>query len=463
MAGKQARKERAVLFSGCLGLNNNTQRTAAKYNEDGLTEVIGCKNLTVTPDGKLIKIPGFASVLTAAATIDNLAAGKRMFVQAGTSMKEFNGATLSALTVSPVFTAGVKGRFIFTPVDTRISVGSPVATQYKIPHENNTAVVCALGNLATLPSRSLTFSKMPDFAEGFVYTSKLYTVNLADKRFLQYSEDYFYDVFNLADNFIGHKQVGAVLQAGAIPGCIAAVHETGVSCYFGSGQNDFIKKFFPLKTVPGTMVSGFFAALNTYAHLLLCEDGVYTITADGKASNLTENRLTGLDKINTSYSAVLYADGKYLAFGNSKLIEFDLLQKTLMLHDNFSISSGCVWKNQAYFAVGDTLLKQNDEATKNTAAVQTQVILPYNDFGTSRTKQIRFLYFTGEITGVAKFTVRSQSGSVASKIVSNIGYVEKYKIDGFRPCKGEKLSVEITTEKGFFKLEELRASFFSVN
>jgi hypothetical protein len=443
-------KHEVMLFTKCTGLNDSLETSAAAFNVDGVTDVIGCLNVTVTPEGKLVKVPELTEILTHTDVIDELTAGTRMLAQSASGLSEFNGTNFTPLLNSPSFTPGVKATYIHTPIDVRIRTAP--AVQHKLVKGAVSTSAITLGSYAgPATSRSSAFSKMPDFTSGFVFNSRLYA---AFGNFLQYSEEYYYDLWHLGDGHIGSKN--AVLQSGQIPGCVITIHSDGVTGYFGTGPEDFQRKFFPCSVISGTLFSGFLSKVYDSAHVFMCTDGVYILTADGKLVNLTVANTDHLDILNTSYSAVTVVDGKYLAFGNLCCIEYDFQVRALLLRSTFDIKSTCLWNNKQYYGSGKKLLAYG---VKQDTTMPASVRLPFNDFGDQRNKQIRVLYFTGKITGSASVVVRNQYGNSITRDVSNIGYVQNYRLSGLRSCKGQKLSVEFIVKHGEFKLEELRATF----
>jgi hypothetical protein len=471
MSGKT---HEAVLFSKCKGLNDNFQTTAAYYDEKGLTEVIGCRNLTVTHEGKLIKVPALETVITHDDSIDVLTAGSssRLFMQSGSTLHVVTGTDIpishvvgspgfTSITGLQNFTAGVKAKYIHTPIDTRVSYATagndPTAIkQYKVPVATVVGTELALGTYAGPPTTK-AFAKMPLFSGGFVHNSKLYA---SYGSFLQYSEDYYYDVWNIGDGFIGSAT--PVLQSGAIPGCVLTMHSNGVTAYFGTGPHDFVKKFYPCKPLEGTLYSGFVSKVYDYVHCFLCYNGFYTLEANGKLTNQTLGSTDYVFKINNSYNSCGIHDGKYLAFGSTSCVEFDFLNKALLLRDNFGITTCAFWDNELYLGAGVALKHFAPDEVEDSTKVISSVRLPFNTWGVDNNKQTRFLYFTGNITGTVDFILRNQNGDSVTKTISNVGYVQNYKVTSLRTVRGNKLSVEIVSKSGKFKLEELRASFMTV-
>ena len=190
----------------------------------------------------------------------------------------------------------------------------------------------------------------------------------------------------------------------------------------------------------------------------MCSDGVYIVTTDGKLTNLTVDNTDKLDVLNTVYHTVKVVDGKYLAFGDSVCVEYDLKVKGLYTRSNDGIKCSGIYQNTTYFGSGLDVVYLDTE-NDNLLSIPISVQLPYNDFGIPQYKQFRFLYLTGTITGSATVTVRNQYGDSVTKDISNIGYVQNYKIDSIRTCKGPKLSVEFNCTSGMFRLEELRGAY----
>lgn len=443
------RTHQVILFKKCTGYNDSQYSHDVRYDLEGNTDIIGCENMTTTPDGKLVKVPALQAIANSVSDIDEVTAGSRLFIQAGTALVEYNGTAVVPLAASPPVVAGSRAKYIHTPIDTRVAISTGV--QYKIPAATSTAVALTLGTYAG-PPVNVPFAKMPDFSGGFVHGAKLYT---HAGKFLQYSEDYAYDLWNLGDGFIGHQYT--VTASGQIPGCVIAMHVNGVTAYLGTGPHDFQKKFFPCLPLAGTLFSGFVSKLYDSAHVFLCNDGVYVLTADGKLSNATLANTTRLSLLNTAYNTVVLVGGKYLAFGNSKCVEFDFVTKAMTLRDTAGITASCLWNDAAYFGSGKVFGKFN--AADNEGLLNCKVQLPYNDCGTDENKHIRFVYLTGYIGGDAAVTVYNQDGVSVTTDISDLGYVRNYKVTGLRQCKGNKLSLEFTSTSGIFKLEEVRATF----
>lgn len=443
-------KRKAILFSKCAGLNDNLQTTAVEYNAEGITDIASCVNMSVTSDGKLVKPPTLNTAVSSTAAIDALVAGARMFVQTGTALKEFDGVVLKDITASPVFTPGTKAAYISTPLDVRVSLP---AANYKVVGAATSAVLANVGSYNG-PATSVQYAKMPPFAGGFVYNAKLYT-HLG--KFLQHSADYNYDLFDLGNGHIGHTY--SIIQSGQIPGCILVTHEVGVSIYLDNGPGRFKKVFVPCRVIAGTLCSGYIEELSDYAHIFMCYDGIRAVGSDGKVVRITADKLESAGALNTSYNTAALHSGKYLAFGNTVCVEYDFSNKAVMLRATSGVVTSCVWANKLY--VGNGLNISTFSTADNTDSTPSSFTLPYNDFGVDQTKQIRFLYFTGKITGYASVIVRNQFGQSVIKDVSNIGYVQNFKISGLRKCKGNKLAVGFSSKSGAFKLEELRVEYYN--
>jgi hypothetical protein len=431
----------------CTGLNDSIETTDQTYTAEGVTDLRDCLNVTVTPSGKLVKINQLSQVLAVADTVD-ISAGTDMFVTAGTVLKKFDGTNLVTLTGTPTFNNS-KGKFIHTPIDSRFEVAA--VDPYVSKNGTTTAAACALGTYAG-PQTFKSFSRMQDFDFGFVFSGRLFTVK---GKFLQFSEKYNYDVFNVADDYFGFKD--EILQAGQIPGCIILMHKDSITTLVGSDVGNFIKTTHACRPLVGTLWSGTATKVVEDVHVFTCADGIHIVGADGKLANLSVERTDRLDRLNTVYNtAIVTVDGKYLAYGDSCCIEYDFVVKSVLIRNTQSILASCRHKGEDYFATPTGIYRQS--GTMDATSICT-VALPYNDFGNALTKHIRYIYFTGELTGAAEFITRNQFGGAVTHQVNNLGYVQNHKIGSFRTCRGNKLSVEINVTDGRFKLEELTASY----
>jgi archaellin len=442
------RTHEAILFSKSTGLNDSYETTGPQYTADGATDIIACKNLTTTPEGKLIKVPDYNTVVSSGPVLA-MTSGDRILCQKDGHLEEFNGNSCNLLTTSPAFLDGVIAKLITTPVDIRINNGSEL---YKYVTGSTSYSVLVLGAYKG-PYTSQSFSRMPSFDSGFVFNSKLF---ITKDKFLSHSEDYYYDVWKNSSNYITSNS--PILQSGQIPGCIITTHKNGVTGYFGTSINKFEKKFYPCEVLNGSLYSGLVSKIYDNAHVFMCTDGVYVLTADGKLINLTVTNTDHLDLLNTQYTTTVVIDGKYLAYGDLLCVEYDFVTKAISLRDTNTVNCSGIYKNIQYFGNSTGLVSFGTYPGIST--LTTTVQLPYSDMGNSNTKQLRYLYFTGKITGSATLTIRNQYGNVVTKDISNLGYVQNHKISGIRLIKGQKLSVEITTQDGEFKLEELRSAFY---
>jgi hypothetical protein len=445
---------RAILFRKCLGLNDarafGTQKmiTDPRDPEAGNVELIDCLNLTTTPDSCLEKLPPLVTVLDTGAPVTSLSSGSRCMFGDGTNIKEWTGGS----TVVTRFPAQY-GLTIHTPLDARVASGGKV---YKSINPSGAMVEALVGSY-TGPPVQKPFSAMPVFKQAFVYNAKLYAVNAADPRFIQYSEDYAYDLYNLADNSIGSAL--PVWESGAIPGVMLTTHDGGVTVYSGAGPHDFTKKFYPCNVIDKTLYSGFVSKVYGYSHIFLCDDGVYVVGPSGDLVNVTVDQTDHIDVLNDSYSCTTVLSGKYLAVGNRLGIEYDFKTKSLLKRSSFGIAAACVHNGVNYFAVGNTIAGLGSDIDSS-GAYSCSMTLPYSDFSARGKKSIEALYFTGTIDGDVTITATDQTGNSWNKEISvELVNVSGYRITTPRGYLGNHISISIECTSGVFRLEELTASF----
>lgn len=448
----------ANLFRKCLGFNDSKAFTLLRTDpRSGATDLSDCLNLTVTAEGAVEKVAPFVSALAHSAPLTKISAGHRFIYQDGTDVKEWNGAQVS--TIGPV----MAGAVAHTPLDVRVATASKV---YKSAVSGSALLEAVRGPLTNLPDRATKpYYAQPVFKQAFEYNGLLYGVNAADPRFLQFSEYGLYDVFAIGDRFIGH--VNPILQAGAIPGALICTHADGVTVYAGTSKADFVKRFYPCRLIDGTLFSGFvgktFAQGNqsvTYGpcHIFLCADGVHIVTGNGEFVNLTAERTSFLDLLNSSYSCATLHDGKYLAFGNAVCIEYDFEKNTVLKRSPFGVVSAAIWKNVNYYAIGSavTTLGSTGDTSADFAASLT---LPLSDLSAPGKKSIDCFYFTGTITGDVTITATDQNGKTWAVEVSELGTVSEYRIKTPKGELGNHISFKVDCNSGAFKMEELRAVF----
>lgn len=454
VGGKYDKIKEAVIFATCLGLNDiKAQRTQKSNHETGATELIDCLNVTTTPDGAIEKIPSFAAAFTHTAPVTGLSAGIRLVYQDATNTLEWDGGTQHA-----AIGALLQGPVTHTPIDVRLSTATKI---YKGSIAGAALTEASIGSLTNIPVTSISYAKQPAFKKSFIYNGFLYGVNQADPRFLQYSEYGHYDVWNIGDNFIGHSQ--AIIDAGAIvsektqqTGGIVCLHADGVSVYDGSNKSDFSQKFFPCSPIANTLYSGFISKAYGYAHIFLCEDGIYSVDPDGVMVNLTVNTLQHVADLNTSYTSATVADGKYLAFGNDICVEYDFRTKTAMKRASMGVTGAAIWNDVPHFSLGSTV----STLAKTDGAFGASVSFPYATLGVTGAKSINDLYFTGQADGDMTITATGDGeGSPSWEFETPApGTVFNYRIKTPRKILGNHISFKIATSSGAFRLETLRAT-----
>lgn len=436
-----------TLFKRCLGLNDarafGTQKmiTNPRDPEVGSVELTDCLNLTTTDDGAVEKIAPFVTAITHSAPITAISAGKRFLFTDGVDTREWTTGT----TVVNRFPA-TTGPMVHTVLDCRVSTASKV---YKSVHPAVAMAEAVVGTNPN-PATSKAFAGQPAFDHAFTYNAKLYSVNHADPRFLQCCEDYHYDLWNLADGFVGHLM--PVLQAGAIPGVMLTLHDSGVTVYPGSGPADFAKRFYPCDAIDGTLFSGFISKVYGYGHIFLCSDGVYAVLADGELKNLTVSTAGSIGTLNSSYSCATVQDGKYLVFGNALCIEYDFQTKAVMKRSS-GVTSATGWNGINYYAVGSTVATMGTAI--DTGSIAASLTLPFSDWGSAGAKSISDFYFTGTIGGDVLLTATDNVGKSWEVNVSGIGEVSNYRIKTPKGMLGNHISLKIDCTSGAFRMEEL--------
>jgi len=424
--------------------------------EAGSVELIGCMNLTTTADGRLEKIAAYVPALTHTSPITGISAGGRFLFQDGVDTREWLGGT-TVINRLPL----TDGPVAHTPIDCRVS---GVTTVYKSANGSPVMQQATVGVNSTPSKRVL--AAQPAFDHAFVYNAKLYAVNHADPRFLQYSEDNGYDLWSYGDGFIGHAdpilQAGSIGTVGKAPmmssGCILLTHHNGVTVHIGSGPGDFVKKFYPCKVIDGTLYSGYVSKAISFGHVFLCADGVYMVTPDGTMSNLTPNTANYLGLLNASYACATVHDGKYLAFGTTLCVEYDFRTKGWLKRASFGVKAATVWHGQNYYATGSTVSSLGTEVD-NTGNFGVSLTLPFSDMGAPGIKSVTELYFSGEIAVGATITATDNTGRFWSLAVPALGKVTNRRIKTPHGKLGNHISIKIDCPAGAFRIEELRGVF----
>jgi hypothetical protein len=445
----------AILFKRCLGLNDihsfATQQNNPKPDDPnaGNTELIDCLNLTTTRDGALESLPALVTAFTHSAPITNISADKRFMFQDSIDTLEWTGTDI--YNRFPI----CDGPIAHTPVDVRVCTPSAV---YK-SRNNVLTMEQALVGTNPNPITSIPFYQMPLYDQAFVYNAKCYVVNAADKRFLQYSEDYHYDLWALGDRFFSFKD--EILQSGAVfsekpnqTGAICLVHAYGVSILDGSNPTDFTTKYYDCTVIDGSLFSGFISKLYGYGHVFLCDDGVYMIDADGTMVDLTIGLTSYLKSLNTVIHSATVHDGKYIACGDLCSIEYDFYTKTILKHSCMGVST-TVWRDQPWFASGEFVKTYGiDDSLLLDASMQ----LPYSNLGNDGAKSIYDMYFTGTINGTLSIAAYCNEEKTWEKTIDGIGTVSNYRIKTPSCVLGNHVSFKLSSTNKF-RLEKLTASY----
>ena len=440
-----------ILFRKCLGFTDSKGfATQILDTKTGSAELIDCLNMTTTSDGAIEKIAPLVPVLTHTAPITNISAGSRFIYQDGINTKEWNGTTVATIG------AVMDGPVAHTPIDVRVSGAAKV---YKSAVAGAALSEAVLGNLSGLPDRDTKpYYAQPTFKRAFTHNGHLYGINATDPRFLQHSEYAHFDVYALGDNHIGHAT--AILQAGAIPGAMICTHSAGVSVYKGTNPEDFTKKFYACKVIDGTLYSGFIGKSHQnrsygYCHIFLCSDGVYIVTGDGDLVNLTADRASNLEALNTSYACATVHGSKYLAFGNNICLEYDFETNTVLKRASFGVVAATLWNSDNYYATGATVATIGDDID-STAVFTASMTFPFSTIGTPGVKSFEALYFTGTISGDVLITATDQEGNFWEHAVSEIGTVTNYRIKPPKGWFGNHVSFKFDCASGAFRMEEVR-------
>jgi len=445
----------AVLFRKCLGLNDvrafgtQTLITNPRAEGAGNAELVACTNLTITDDGVIEKIPSFSTAITHSAPVINLSAGYDRFIyQDAINTNEWDGTNIA------IVGAVLNGHIAHTPIDVRLSTPTKI---YKSTIAGAAMLEAALGDLSNNPDRDVkSYSKQPPFNQAFVYNGHLYGVNSEKQGFLQWSRWTQFDVWNLADDFMQVAET-PILQAGAIPGVLVTTHATGVTVYTGTDPNTgFTKRFYPCAPYANTLFSGMIGKTVGYMHILMTTNGIYAVTPDGAFGRLTES-LNTPGTFNSSYKCATVTARKYLAFGDSKCVEYDFKNKSVMMRDSLGVASACVFRDTTYFATGSTVTKSSGVIDTGNV-IQCSLTLPFSDLSAPGKKVIDSLYFTGTMTGSMTITATDQNGNVWDRVVTGeLRAVSNYRIKMPHTKLGNHISFKINCTSGAFRLEELRA------
>lgn len=438
-----------TLFNKCLGLNDarafGTQimKTNPRDPEAGQAELIACNNLTFTDDGCLETVPDLVTVITHSAPVTGLSAEERFFYADATDTNEWVAKT-SFVKRFPLLT----GAICHTPIDVRLSTGAAVYKSLA-----GTAMTVATVGTDNRPDKTKPVYAMPAYNQAFAYNGFLYGINSDDPRFLQHSSAYGFDLWQLGDDFIPHAT--AVMQAGAIPGVMVTTHANGVTVYDGMNKSNFVKRFYPCLPINKTLFSGLVSKAIGYLHVMLCADGVYAVLPDASFVRLTEN-IDNAAAFNTAYVGATAVDRKYLAVGDTSIVEFDFKNKGLLKRSSNGASGVCRYEGAVYLAHDEFISKLDSAIGTSTASLT----LPYSDFSAPGKKSLEALYFTGTIEGCLLITATDQTGlSWEIEVDDELTNVSNYRIKTPKGMLGNHISFKFETTGGQFRLEELTAMF----
>lgn len=440
---------KAIVFSKCKGVNDITTPGVPKLNpETGETFLVDCLNVTTTIDGAIQKIPEIVTKYTHTLPIVNVSAGNRLLFSDSVSTHEIVGN--SAVTRFPL----IVGPIINTPIDVRITDVSNYRSRNNAP----TYEIASIG-VNPDPQTTKPLYAMPVYKNGFVYNSRLYVVNNADSRFLQYSRPYHYDLFALGDDYIAVTE--PILQAKHIysqkpdkNGCVILLHESSVTVLDGSGPEDFTNNSYICKPLVGSLYSGWVDKDSEYFHIFLADDGVYVVSDEGVITCVTKGTFENVSGLNNTYYGATMDNGKYIAYGNNITVEYDMNTKSVMKRSTNQIVSATELNNSSYFAQGRNICSYGPNMD---SILPASITFPYSDFGNRGAKSISDLYITGAFTGDIVITATGNTGVYWEKEVPELGECFGKQIQVPRIVIGNKISLKIESFSGEFRLEELKA------
>jgi hypothetical protein len=441
----------AVLFAKCLGFTDSTAigkqivNPNPRSEDAGATEIIGVSNLTIVDNG-VENVPDYVTIHTHASPLTGLSAKTRVLFQNGTDTYEWDGSNEHNIGIV------LDGPMVHTPIDCRISDGSAVYKSTEVGESVTEATVGSNPN----PPTSREYAGMPAYNEAFMGNGRLFAINAEDPRFIQYSEPFKLDLWNLGDNFIGHSTEALNANAIATEGtmCLVSAHSNGVHVYVGGDIRNCKHTFYPCSYIEGTLFSGFINKAIGQMHVFLCNDGVYTVSPAGELVNITPSKFTKLHNLNASYNCCVVDEGKYLAFGNSVCVEYDFTSKAVMLRASTAVGAA-LHNAVAIYAVDDTISMLGTASE----TVTSSITLPFSDFGKSGVKSLSDLYFSGIVDGALTITATDIIGDSWEIEESGLGTVQNYRIVTPKGRLGNHISLRLTSTGGLFRMEELRAIF----
>jgi hypothetical protein len=430
-----------TLFKSCKGLNDSPNRNAPDINlETGETELLYCSNFTTLPDGRIETVPAYEDVVLCSGEILALHSGNELLINSQGALEKYAAGGTTVIASGGEWLDKVA--FVTTPIDTRVSTF--LGGRYK--YVDGLLSPLTVGANPD-PVTATPFYAMPYFSGGFVHGANLFSWF---GKFLQYSKDYAYDLWDLGSAYIGSKS--AVVNAGSIPGCIVTVHADGIAVCVGTHPSNLQKAFYPCKPVAATLYSGVVSRLLAYAHIIVCEDGIYTVTQDGKLTNATEGQFDSPTILNTEWSTALVRDGKYYAFGPSRVLEYNLKLNAVMLQSS-GVTAAALHEGEL-FVGSDTMLQKLGTSHTRSASFT----LPYCDYGYTGRKKLHSLYVSGDFSAPFTLTINSTPLSHTVRSFPALGQVRYHRLQGLSECIGNELSITLQTS-GYCRVEEIKAIF----
>ena len=445
----------AILFQTCKGLNDTgTVLTANVDTKTGDSDLRDSDGVTIDYNGNLISSFGLGLVaelpgnIVALSTNATASSHDRCVLQAGNKLYDWDG---SNFTVIQIVVATVLTDVVITGVAKICQTNTDVrynnnGTVYRIPNHSNIAVLATVGDTSFLPPTSKVYNGMPAFNGGFTANGRLYTW-VGD--FIQYSEMWAYDVWNLADN---HMYMNSeILQAGYIPGCMVIMCAEKFVVLTGTGPHDFVYNEYPTRTKVNTLWSGWADKLG-YGHILCSSHGIVIVTQDGKVNHVTETRVE--NAFDGNFVGASANDAKYIAMGDALNIEYDFVNKCALTTTKPHVDFVTEFQEDFLFAEGNKLYIQTEQVK-----VHCWLLLPFTDMGSKWNKRINRLYISGEFVGDLTLTVLYKDSDGASKSLDINGIVSDEVITGFGTGKSVYISIQIEFTGTYFYLDSIRCLY----
>lgn len=424
-----------VIYLKTTGLNLLKQPENLEWTPEGQVELSECTNCFIDEYGKLSRGLGGEATIGYAGVLNSFHSSTRTFVGLGTDFLEYvNGGLVSRKN-------NCSGQAVSICIYGGVAYCCDGVSNFSVNAAgvvNTWAFVAKKGAKTTrvFSSPMLHTKSATGFGRVFILNSGI----------IFYSEPIGPAMFDYANNVIW--DANPIGEFACIKGVMVIGTSKNTFSLTGADFTQVVKTPVTDQVIKAkTLCAGFYNELEVICFAV--PSGLYAVTPDGKALNLTDGKLPKDFFEDKTFTGASVIDGRYTVYTASECFTIDLALKTLYR------------QTLSYQAVSGGLAMDDGQLVTIDAGQVTgvsSVSYPALSFGTSLKKGVRYLQVSGYFASTSTWTVTDEYGreSVVVLQATTTSGSRLAKIPVSSVVFGQFISVSFETN-GYFKLESLHA------